>query len=185
MSISSFFEPLEPYNVAWFQAINASPDASHISIQIAHVFAVYTAYILLAFLALFWFYGDKRAKTTVVKSLVVVAITLCISQLIMMVYAHPRPFVMGVGTAFLEHKPTPSFPSHHMIFFSSILFSFVLARYYVIAAFFALLSVLVAWARIYLGVHFPFDMIGALILSFFVALLCEGLFQKIQKSRAL
>ena len=47
---------------------------------------------------------------------------------------------------------------------------FVLSRYYTIAAFFALLSVLVAWARIYLGVHFPFDMIGALILSFFVAL---------------
>ncbi len=35
---------------------------------------------------------------------------------------------MGVGTTFIEHAPTASFPSNHMLIFSTIALSYLFAQ---------------------------------------------------------
>jgi undecaprenyl-diphosphatase len=74
--------------------------------------------------------------------------------------------VAGVGQAWISHAATGSFPSDHLTV------QWVLAGMLLLnrrtrawGAGIALLGLPMAWARIYLGVHYPGDMLGALAMS--------------------
>ena len=73
---------------------------------------------------------------------------------------------MEVGRTIIFHVPNGSFPSDHMLIFSTIAFSYFFSKQRIIGLGLIGLAWLVAWSRIYLGVHFPLDMLGA----FFIAL---------------
>ncbi len=66
----------------------------------------------------------------------------------------PKTVCDGVGTTFIEHAPTASFPSNHMLIFSTIALSYLFAQRKIIGIILLFLSFMVAWSRIYLGVHF-------------------------------
>lgn len=169
---------LEAINLIWFQSVNASANAPELVVGIAKLFAVYLLYALPIFFILLWFFGDETQKEIVLKSIFVIVISLCVGQFISMLFPHPRPFMIGVGRTLLYHALNASFPSHHMIFFSAALISNFLAKNYKLSMIFFVLSLLVAWARIYLDVHFPFDMIGAFLISLCVALLLESIWKQ-------
>ena len=173
---------LEEINIAWFQSINAPQNAPELVVSIAKFFAVDLLYALPVFLLLYWFFGNEAKKEVVLKSIFVMFISLCVGQLILTLFPHPRPFMLGLGSSLLHHAANSSFPSHHMTFFCSVAISFFLAKNYTFGAILSVLSLLVAWSRIYLGVHFPFDMIGAFFLSLCVALLFEPLWKRIGKT---
>lgn len=94
-----------------------------------------------------------------------------------MIYPHPRPFVMEVGRTLIEHQPTASFPSNHMLIFSTIALSYCFAGRKLAGGILLGLAFAVAWSRIYVGVHFPLDMLGAFILALFVNLIGFYLWQ--------
>lgn len=74
-----------------------------------------------------------------------------------------RPFVAGVGQAWMSHAATGSFPSDHLTVQWVVAGMLLLdrrMRSWGIGI--ALLGLPMAWARIYLGVHYPSDMLGAL-----------------------
>lgn len=78
----------------------------------------------------------------------------------------PRPFVLGLGHQWLDHKPTPSFPSSH----ASVAFAFGLTLWRLIRQPVArwvplLLALLVAWSRIALGLHFPADVVAGAVVG--------------------
>jgi undecaprenyl-diphosphatase len=171
---------IEELNLTWFQSINASANAPELVVNSAKFFAEYVLYALPLFFIFLWFFGTKAQKEIVLKSLLVIFISLCIGQLIIMFFPHPRPFMMGVGRTLIVHAPNASFPSHHMIFFSAVFISHFLAKNYKISLIFFILTLLVAWSRIYLGVHFPFDMIGAFCIVMCVALLLELFWKRIR-----
>lgn len=94
-----------------------------------------------------------------------------LNQLIGPVWYHPRPFELGPGHTLASHSPETSFPSDHAAVFSSVTLALLRQpglRYWG----FALLpiSLLVAWSRIWLGLHFPLDMLGPLLVSAVVVL---------------
>lgn len=91
---------------------------------------------------------------------------LLISQIISHSFYHPRPFVMEVGRTLIYHSPNGSFPSDHMLIFSTIAFSYFFSEKRSLGIILILLAWLVAWSRVYLGVHFPLDMLGAFSLAF-------------------
>jgi undecaprenyl-diphosphatase len=91
---------------------------------------------------------------------------LLINQLIGLAWTHPRPFVMGLGHTLISHVADSSFPSDHLTLWWSVAFSFMFnegTRHFGILA--GLIGIPMAWARIYLGAHFPLDMLGALCVS--------------------
>lgn len=96
----------------------------------------------------------SRFKNRVIKSVFLTCVSLLVGYVISLFYHHPRPFVMGVGTTFIEHAPTASFPSNHMLIFSTIALSYLFAQRKMIGIILLFLSFVVAWSRIYLGVHF-------------------------------
>lgn len=83
------------------------------------------------------------------------------NQLIGLVWQHPRPFMIGLGHTFLPHAPDSSFPSDHATVFAGIALTLLLGGARWLGGFTVLAGALVAWARVFLGVHFPLDKFGA------------------------
>ena len=157
---------LSELNLSLFSWINASPEASNTSIHFAIFIANDLLYCMILLFAWFWLRGNYDTKKQILKAFIFTSIAILISQCISHVYYHPRPFVMEVGRTLIYHAPNGSFPSDHMLIFSSIAFSYLFSAQRKLGGFLLIMAWLVAWSRVYLGVHFPLDMLGAFLLAF-------------------
>ena len=157
---------LSELNLSLFSWINASPEASNASIHFAIFIANDLLYCMILLFAWFWLRGNYDTKKQILKAFIFTSIAILISQCISHVYYHPRPFVMEVGRTLIYHAPNGSFPSDHMLIFSSIAFSYLFSAQRKLGISLLVMAWLVAWSRVYLGVHFPLDMLGAFLLAF-------------------
>ena len=157
---------LSELNLSLFSWINASPEASNTSIHFAIFIANDLLYCMILLFAWFWLRGNYDTKKQILKAFIFTSIAILISQCISHVYYHPRPFVMEVGRTLIYHAPNGSFPSDHMLIFSSIAFSYLFSAQRKLGIFLLIMAWLVAWSRVYLGVHFPLDMLGAFLMAF-------------------
>jgi len=78
----------------------------------------------------------------------------------------PRPFMVGLSPSWLNHGHRGSMPSTHATVMFAVAFCFLWrprlrAFGWVMAAF----AALTGWARIHVGVHFPFDVAAGLLLG--------------------
>ncbi len=160
---------LEQLNLDMFNLINATPESASGTIAIATVIAKRLILIFPLFTVICWFWGAPqnmtRQRAFACKAAFAIVIGLVISWIAGYVAPHERPFMMGIGTNFLVHEPTPSFPSNH----GTIVFTFALAFLFWLRTWVGLVmlipAIIIAWSRIYLGVHWPLDMVGAFILA--------------------
>ena len=157
---------LSELNLSLFSWINASPEATNTSIHFAIFIANDLLYCMILLFAWFWLRGNYDTKKQILKAFIFTSIAILISQCISHVYYHPRPFVMEVGRTLIYHAPNGSFPSDHMLIFSSIAFSYLFSAQRQLGLSLLVMAWLVAWSRVYLGVHFPLDMLGAFLLAF-------------------
>jgi undecaprenyl-diphosphatase len=123
-----------------------------------------------------WMRGAGAEREAAVKALAATACALGLNAVIGLLWYHARPFVAGVGHNFMHHAADSSFPSDH----GTIMFTvaLVLAASSVPAAkrfgrSLLPLSFVVAWSRVFLGVHWPMDMLGALAVALGVTLLFQ------------
>ena len=144
---------LETLNLSLFHVINGAQDASQFIIRLAIFLLMISSIFFYSYLH-FMVLWRSRFKNRVIKSVFLTCVSLLVGYVISLFYHHPRPFVMGVGTTFIEHAPTASFPSNHMLIFSTIALSYLFAQRKMIGIILLFLSFVVAWSRIYLGVHF-------------------------------
>jgi len=162
------FDTLHQLNLVWFAAINA--DAGLNGWQLAGALFAAERLILLAPLALvvLWLTGRRGARQAAVEAALAVLCGLAVSGAIGALWFHDRPFAVGIGESFLAHAPTSSFPSNHgtiMLVTALMLATSAapLARRWGLVL--LPLAVLVAWSRVVVGVHWPLDMLGALVLA--------------------
>jgi len=160
----------EQLNFQLFSLIDASSHTNPILVQVAIWIANGLFYSLVAFLIFYWLVGNDNQKKLVLKSTCISLIALGIAQIITHIYPHPRPFMIGMGHTLISHSADASFPSDHMTVFSSVAMGFLLSKKYIIGSVIFAFGCLVAWARVFLGIHFPFDMFGAVILAVITAL---------------
>jgi undecaprenyl-diphosphatase len=168
---------LEAFNQALFLAINATPSTPALQIDIARFIADYVILLVPLSLIAMWLSGAERQRETALRACCVALLALGINQLIGLVWPHPRPFVMGIGHTFIEHAPDSSFPSDHGTIFACIALTLLLdgARRYGIVI--LLSGLAVAWARVFVGVHFPLDMVGAVAVAVVAFLLIAPLWR--------
>ncbi|MEQ4923851.1 undecaprenyl-diphosphate phosphatase [Proteus hauseri] len=169
---------LEQLNLAVFSIINATPASSPLEVNLAIIIAKYLVYLFPLSLLFYWLWGSekhlKQQRALVCKTAISLAIALTISWLIGVIAPHDRPFVANIGYNFLDHNPTPSFPSNHGTFVFTIALAYLFWHQSKrIGCILLGLSIAIAWSRIYLGVHWPIDMVG----GFIVGLLSCGLSQ--------
>lgn len=153
---------LETFNQALFLAINATPATAAPLVDIARFIADYVIYLVPLSLVALWLSGDEPRRATALRACCVALVALGVNQLIGLSWQHPRPFVMGIGHTFIDHAPDSSFPSDHVTILASVALCFLLGRATRYGIVIAVAGLAVAWARIFVGVHFPLDMVGAL-----------------------
>lgn len=154
---------MESLNYELFLKINATPASPEWLLSLARFFAQDLIVIVPALIVMMWFWSDKRKLVinTVSTLVIAVALTATIREL----YPHARPFVEGVGYQFLSHSATASFPSNHGTTIFAFAFSFLFWDRFESAAALFVIALLIAFSRVYLGVHWPMDMAGAAIVA--------------------
>lgn len=154
---------LETFNQSIFLLLNADSATPAWKIGIAALMADFLIYFIPLVLVGQWCWGSEKQRELAFKACVIAFLALGVNQLLSIVWPHPRPLAMGLGHTFILHANDSSFPSDHATVFAAIGLTFVFENIRSKAGWTVLfLGTWVAWARLFLGVHFPLDMIGAL-----------------------
>lgn len=125
--------------------------------------AQYGVLLLALPLLYMWFKGDTGAKKAALLSLLSMAIALLINQIIGHIYFRPRPFTAHSVTQLIDHSADSSFPSDHTSFAFGIAW-LIMFKDRRIGTFALLIGVLVGISRVFVGVHYPGDVLaGALV----------------------
>ena len=169
---------MEHLNNTLFVLFNARQNASGMVVGSAIFLAEYLIWIVPAGLLISWFRCSASTRQALVAATVTGLAGLLINQIIGLAWYHPRPFEIGIGRTLIQHVQDSSFPSDHLTLIWSVAFSLLLHRHTRFAGWtLALLGFPVAWARIYLGVHFPLDMAWSALVSLatnVIMLACES-----------
>lgn len=155
---------LETLNRALFLQINAPDGASTWVVKLAIVLADDAIYLVPLLLLALWLWGDERRRRLAIEACLVTLLALGIGQLVALAWPHPRPFMVGLGRTLIAHAPDSSFPSDHLLVLCSLGLVLLRRERWLGVATFAV-GLLVAWARVFLGVHFPFDMLGSVVIA--------------------
>ena len=156
---------------AIFLVLNASAEPPRLLVGFAIVCAKYLFFIVPLHLALVWVGGTRSMRFVALSGLLAMAGALLLSGLIGALVSTPRPSVIGIGHTLLDHRPSAAFPSNHAIVCFTWATTLAIFGRRWLAGAVALIGILVAWSRIYLGLHFPIDMVGAAAISAAVAVL--------------
>lgn len=154
------------WDLRLFQAIHPTVPPSPVMLHLVRAFADGPLLLTACILGLMLVRPRWSMRATALKALVAATAALIGNALIGLVWDRARPFVAGVGHAWITHAATGSFPSDHLTaqwVVAGMLLLDPRLRCWSMAV--ALLGLPMAWARIYLGVHYPGDMVGAFAIA--------------------
>lgn len=106
-----------------------------------------------------------------------------ITEIIRFFYYVPRPFVNNEVTQLISHEASGSFPSGHAAFFFALAMA-VFFFYKKWSILFFLGAILIGFARIIAGVHWPIDILGGAIIGILSAWLVKIFYTAIIKPNA-
>ncbi|MBG0962132.1 undecaprenyl-diphosphatase [Bacillus anthracis] len=152
------------FNIDIFRAINdLGKQYSFLNPAIVFL-AEYMVYILALIILAYWFTGSRQSRMMVIQAMVAFVIAEVIGKVAGKFHLNYQPFaVLTDVNKLVDHAVDNSFPSDHTILFFSICFSFSLVRKKA-GWLWLILAFCVAISRIWVGVHYPFDIaVGALI----------------------
>ena len=166
---------MDSFYHAAFLSLNASDDAPRIVVAIATLVAKYVYFIVPLHMGLVWFGGTRVMRFVALSGVLAVAMALIASGLTGLAMPTDRPLVIGLGRTLIEHRPSSAFPSNHAIVCFAWAATLAIYGRAALAYAIAVIGVAVAWSRVYLGIHYPVDMIGAGAFSGFTAIAAAGI----------
>ncbi|MFJ8456183.1 undecaprenyl-diphosphatase [Bacillus paramycoides] len=126
-------------------------------------------YVVIAFMLFLWFTANKEKREekqyTAIYAVFSCFLGLAINAIIHFVYYHPRPFVAHHVHQLIPHAVDSSFVSDHSVLVFSIACTLLLRndswKYPVLVW-----AIIVGISRVFVGVHYPADVIGGALLSY-------------------
>lgn len=132
--------------------------------------AEYMVYFLGLGLVVYWFTRNHRNRMMVIQAVITFILAEILGKLAGLFYSHYQPFaVLQDVNQLVEHAIDNSFPSDHSILFFSVCASFWLMRKKE-GWLWLVLAVFVGLSRVWVGVHYPVDVITGALLGFISAL---------------
>lgn len=148
-----------------FSAINAESLTWGTTAWVAYAAARFIVLLIPLHLAVLWIAGTHDVRRQALTLVAALVIAIGISFLIGAIVPTQRPFLIPLGNQLIEHRESPSFPSNHGLVMFTYATVMLALRHWRHAMFIGGAGLIVAWSRVYLGIHFPFDMVGALVVA--------------------
>ena len=170
-------------NVEIFNVINHFAGNNILLDRLGILAAKYFPIIFILFLIYLWF---KKNKIVTLYSGYSATLGILLNFLITSFYFHPRPFMDKIGTLLIKHKPETSFPSDHTTFMLSIAFMLLYFKETRKASIIlSVLGILGGIARIFCGLHYPFDILGSSFVALVSSFIIFTLKNKLQRFNSL
>lgn len=160
--------------------------------SIAIFFAHYLVYFLVAGAAVVFFLiknKKERIRYLFLAGASVILSRLIITELIRFIWHRSRPFVDYQVNQLIEHSAFGSFPSGHVAF----LFALSAAIYFFgkkiypaynrrllrgVGWLFFIFSFLIGLSRVFVGIHYPLDILGGMVVGIFSAFIVNILIRR-------
>ncbi len=168
---------MEQLNHQLFTWINATPNSPKWLLDIAFFLAKDMILIVPILIVGLYLWGKNHniasQRQLVAKVGIALLFAMACAKTISSLFPHARPFVEGFGYTFMHHSPDSSFPSDH----GTAIFTFALAflfwhRVWSGAVLFVI-GLGIAWSRVYVGVHWPMDMLGGFLVGMLACLFSQ------------
>lgn len=156
---------LETVNQSVFLALNAQPGTSETLLKLASLCASGVIVSVPVILLGLWFLGGRQGHRQALFCTLSILIALVLGSLCGSLWFHPRPFMIPLGHTWISHPADNGFPSDHGLVMFSMAFALLSLGQRRMGVCVLIASLSVVWARIFLGVHFPLDMVGAALVS--------------------
>ena len=157
---------IEQLNYALFNLINQYAGINPLVDTISVIIAKYMPLMVIIGVAYLWIKKANNTRDIILYGIYAAIIGLIINYMITLVYYHPRPFTIPLGTQLFQYTADSSFPSDH----ATLMFSLALMLIYfketrTAGVILLILGFIGGFARVFSGIHFPFDIFGSLIVS--------------------
>ena len=163
---------MEKLNISLFFAINQNATNNPLIDRIAIALAEGMPYLFILLLGILWFNSQVQHKLIFMYAGFTVVLGMLMSFIVSLAYFHPRPFMSGLGNTLVAHAPDSSFPSDHTTFMFCIAITLLLHKTTrKLGSILSLLALIGGLARVFIGVHFPFDIAAACLVSCLAATL--------------
>lgn len=120
-----------------------------------------------------YLFGNEKGKVVAKRMIVILLLTTILTQLIKYLIMRPRPYTELSNLILLDLGTDSSFPSGHTS--TSTAMAYLLSKEYK-RWIFMLIPVVVAFSRLYIGVHYPSDILGGFLIGFLIAYIMEYFF---------
>ena len=140
--------------------------------------AKYMIFVLVLSVAASWYVRIDRAtwRFRAISCGLAVAAGLLLNQVILLFVSRVRPYDLGLTHLIVEKSADPSFPSDHATVVFAVAFTLILLRDR-FRHIYLILAVMVALARIFIGVHFFGDVVGAILTAAVAAVLVNVIYK--------
>lgn len=152
-------------NYALFSQIFTLGGKSWVADNLMILGAEYIVYLTFLLIVIFFITGGSKERKAAVLTLFSVVLAIILVKVLHILYFEPRPFVTYPITPLVKHIADAAFPSEHTTIMAIVAFSFAFYRSRK-ALLLVLLAVWVGLSRIYIGVHYPLDILGGFIMGF-------------------
>ncbi|MCH4201113.1 MAG: phosphatase PAP2 family protein [Clostridium tyrobutyricum] len=156
-------------NLFLFRIINGLAYKSVFLDKIMMFSSKYIPYIYGIIIFTYFIYGviknNRKLKYMTISIFILLLINFLISYIIGLVYYVPRPFVANKVNLLYPHNVSSSFPSSHALGVMTIALG-ISNKVKKIGYLLILVSILVGISRVYVGHHYPSDVIAGFIIAF-------------------
>ncbi len=139
-------------------------------------YVIYISILLIFFLA---FKGKAKERKALLLIILAMPVAILLIKCIHLFINEPRPFVTFNFFPLADNNPDPSFPSRHATIMAVIAFSYAYFKSKW-ALLFLILMILIGISRVYVGVHYPLDVLGGFILGIISLSLAHFLSKKLR-----
>lgn len=156
---------MNSWNLALFDLVAGGHQPDSTLLRIASLLAEGSTWLCAALiLAAMWMQPAVRARIALV--LAVAALASLVSRELATVIGAPRPFMLGLSPEHISHGARAGLPSTHASVMFTVAFMLIAdRRLRAIGLAVLAMAVMTAWARVYVGVHFPVDVAAGALLG--------------------